>query len=304
MWPTRKKALTRLTKALDQFSASEHTLVGIALPTARDALAMQMIASLRRQDYTRIIIGRDISSNRADPNDQMFDPERAAILFVSKGKIDEAIWLIFLSTHVGKHGKHGWQRLRDIYSGLGKVRWTWQRVSSNFGAFAAWMDQNHLQIGGAFGNHRKYESLKVDSEKGTVAVVASFIKCVNGSPSGWFSSLIKKTGNDPHKIFDAAYREMRVLRFGRLAKFDFLALLGRLNLAPMTPGSTYLRGATGPLRGARLLVDGDPNSSTDPEVIEEILGKLDTKLKIGMQAMEDSVCNWQKSPTSFKHFRG
>jgi hypothetical protein len=106
------------------------------------------------------------------------------------------------------------------------------------------------------------------------------------------------------KIFDAAYYALTIVRFGRLAKFDFLALLGRLDLAPIKPGSAYLRGATGPLRGARLLIDGDPTSQTTAEDLDRILQRLDQTLEVGMQVMEDSICNWQKSPHKFIHFRG
>src|SRR5262245_47328410 len=59
-------------------------------------------------------------------------------------------------------------------------------------------------------------------------------------------------GNDPHAIFDQFYCSMRVKQFGRLGKLDFLAFVGRLDLAPITPGSAYLEKATGPLAGARL----------------------------------------------------
>jgi Alpha-glutamyl/putrescinyl thymine pyrophosphorylase clade 3 len=65
-----------------------------------------------------------------------------------------------------------------------------------------------------------------------------------------------------------------------------------------------LRGATGPLKGARLLVNGDVKSATRAEQLEDVLRLLDEKLNVGMQVMEDSICNWQKSPTKFKHFKG
>lgn len=97
---------------------------------------------------------------------------------------------------------------------------------------------------------------------------------------------------------------LNITRFGRLAKFDFLALLGRMDLAPITPGSAYLKGATGPLRGSKLLVDGDPKSRKTAAELDEILKRLDQTLGVGMQVMEDSICNWQKSPRKFTHFRG
>jgi Alpha-glutamyl/putrescinyl thymine pyrophosphorylase clade 3 len=124
------------------------------------------------------------------------------------------------------------------------------------------------------------------------------------SPSNYFAGLVRATGNHPARIFDAAYNGLDIARFGRLAKFDFLALLGRMDLAPIAPGSAYLKGATGPLRGAKLLVDGDPQSSKTASELDEILKRLDQTLGVGMQVMEDSICNWQKSPLKFIHFRG
>jgi hypothetical protein len=253
---------------------------GIAHASRRETLVLQMIASLRRLDYTLAIKSREVASNRADPRSSYFEPERAAAFYARRGQTDEAIWLIFLATHFGQHGRHGWRMLKDVYSGLGRGPWTWARVSANQAQFLTWLVQNAGNIKGAFGNHRKYET------------------------SRWFAGLVHSTGNDPHKLFDAAYSQMSVDRFGRLAKFDFLALLGRLDLAPIRPGSAYLSGATGPLRGARLLVDDNPKSKTRAAALDKILQDLDHVLNVGMQVMEDSLCNWQKSPSNFVHFKG
>jgi hypothetical protein len=32
--------------------------------------------------------------------------------------------------------------------------------------------------------------------------------------------------------------------------------------------------------------------------------ELDADLKVGMQVLEDALCNWQKSPAHFERFRG
>jgi hypothetical protein len=113
-----------------------------------------MIASLRRLDYARIISTRQISPDRADPQSQLFDPERAAVHHFRAGRLDEAFWLVFLSTHFGKNLKHGWRMLRDVYSGLGAGTWTWARVSTNPAAFRAWLLANQWHIRGGFGSHR------------------------------------------------------------------------------------------------------------------------------------------------------
>ena len=56
--------------------------------------------------------------------------------------------------------------------------------------------------------------------------------------------------------------------------------------------------------GARLLIDGNASSSSKAKDLDAILKQLDVLLNVGMQVMEDSICNWQKSPRRFVHFRG
>src|SRR5262249_19609833 len=149
------------------FSRQNTPLRGVRDTLARQTLARQMIASLRRLDYTAILKNRDIHPDRANPNSGLFDPERAAIFHLRNGNPDEAIWLIFLSIHFGKNGKHGWRMLRDVYSGLGTGIWSWARTSSQPHAFSKWLKANHAAIRGAFGNHRKYETLDPTSKSGT-----------------------------------------------------------------------------------------------------------------------------------------
>lgn len=265
-----------------------------------------MIASLRRLDYTATLRGRPLSGKRTDPSDPMFDPERAAIVFAASGDIDEAFWLLFLATHFGKHGKSGWRRLRDVYSGLGKLRWTWVRVAKDAAGFGDWLAKHEKQIGGAFGNHRKYETLKAKPGKGTAAIIASYVEWVGPKRShqDLVARLVRQAGNDPHTIFDHFYQSMNVSRFGRLAKFDFLALVGRLQLAPIEPGRAYLSSSTGPKRGARLLFVGDREDAASDPLLDEWVIRLGSALGVGMQVMEDSLCNWQKSPKAFVHFTG
>lgn len=265
-----------------------------------------MVASLRRLEYTMLLRRRPIDVARADPNSELFDPERAAILHHRNGNLDEAFWITFLSIHFGKHGRHGWRRLRDVYSGLGFRAWTWRAYSADPQAFVDWLNAHQDRIGGAFGNHRKYASLRTDSEEGTDKVFQSYLNWIGPGRSHrqTVARLVQAGGNDPNSIFDAFYRDMDVRQFGRLGKFDFLALVGRLDLAPISPGSAYLQGATGPISGARLLFGNDRKARLSVRDLDAWVIELNTDLNIGMQAMEDSLCNWQKSPDVFVHFRG
>jgi hypothetical protein len=106
-------------------------------------------------------------------------------------------------------------------------------------------------------------------------------------------------------MFDDLYRSMcSVASFGRLARFDYLTMLGKLGLAPIEPGSTYMMGATGPLDGARMLFTGDSTAAVAARQLDQWLVELEAVLRVGMQVLEDSLCNWQKSPERFVPFRG
>ncbi len=305
VWPSRKPLLDRLDASLAAFSQSKRPLPGIGTNERRLALAMQMVASMRRLDYTQAIRSRPADQRRADPASEMFDPERGAVYHANAGQLDEAVWLIFLATHFGKHPRWGWRRLRDVYAGSGGLTWTWSRVSGSPGAFSLWLETNITGIGGAFGNHRKYESLRAGAA-GTGAVVSSYVAWIGPAKSNKhrFAALVHTGGNDPHSIFKEFYTSLKVARFGRLARFDFLALLGRLGLAPIEPGAAYLKGSTGPLRGARLLFGNNRHAAIDEALLENWITELEADLKVGMQVVEDSLCNWQKSPDRFIHFTG
>lgn len=81
-------------------------------------------------------------------------------------------------------------------------------------------------------------------------------------------------------------------------------MVGKLDLAHIEPGSAYLKGATGPLTGARLLLGNRKTPALSAADLDECLVKLDAELGVGMQVLEDALCNWQKSPKQFKKFRG
>lgn len=301
IWPRRDAEFRRLAEALERHASP---LPGLPDQRSRDTLAMQFVASLRRQEYTRLLLARPVDPRRADPHSALFDPERAAVFHIRNGDDDEAAWLVFLMVLFGNAGAHGWRRLSDVYGMLGTGRWSWAATSADTAAFRAWLVANHGGVGGRFGNHRKYESLGAPGANGTGAAVAGYVAWIGGGHRARFARAVREVGNDPHRIFDALYHDMSVPRFGRLARFDYLALIGRFGLAPIVPGSAYLDGATGPTRGARLLFDGRTDGPTGRAELQRRIDVLDADLGVGMQAMEDALCNWQKSPRGFVHFKG
>ena len=288
-------------------------LPGIADDRELDVFVGQLVESIRRVDYVARLRERDISVRRTDPRDEIFDPIRAAIVHERYGNIEEAFWLVFLFVHFGKHRKGGWRYAREVYGRLGaRDIWDWSTISTDPDGFRDWLAENqgrlHRQgVPGGFGNHRKYESLDPYSPHGTGEAVASYVGWV--APPRTHATLIADTvhaaRDDAGVAFHHLYRAMdAVSRFGRTARFEYLAMLGKLCLAPIEPASPYLSGSTGPLKGARRLFTGNPDYRITPMDLEAQLGELQPALEVGFQVLEDALCNWQKSPRVFRAFRG
>lgn len=304
----------KFDELLRSFSRDRHSLPGVLSKANRTAFIEQIVESIRRVEFINVIAKRDISPLRADPSSDLFDPIKAAILRKRQAQTDEAFWLVFLSVHFGKHKRTGWRLVRDIYGSLGEgLPWDWSRTSGDPKAFREWLQKNQATLKGGdgvsrhFGNHRKYQSLDATSPSGTGAAIESYVKWVG--PPRTHKMLINESqteiGGNPRKLFDHLYRSMtEVMSFGRMAKFDYLTMIGKLELAPIEPGSTYLEGATGPLAGASLLF----NEGTTPRLnrldLDSRSVELGDALGVGMQVMEDALCNWQKSPGRFVPFRG
>jgi hypothetical protein len=299
----------QLEAALNKFHKTKRPLPGIATEKNRRAFAEQLLESIHRVRFVSVLRTRGISVARTDPNNVLFDPLRAAILNMRQDNIEEAFWLVFIFVHFGKHLHAGWRYAREVYGRLGGPgRWDWANTSADTAGFRAWLEAHKVElrregIPRGFGNHRKYESLDGYSANGTGAVVESYVAWVD--PPRNHRELIDQAYNgangDPGMAFDSLYESMgAIARFGRTARFDYLTMLGKLGLAPIAPNSAYLKGATGPVKGAGLLF----GMNESPATLDQWLGELDTELVVGMQVLEDALCNWQKSPSLFKPFRG
>jgi hypothetical protein len=80
-------------------------------------------------------------------------------------------------------------------------------------------------------------------------------------------------------------------------------MLQKLGFANIRPGRPYLDASTkGPNKGARLLLEqGQPLPIKELERRIQIIGR---HLGVGMQEMEDSLCNWGKNPVAYRYFKG
>jgi hypothetical protein len=238
---------------------------------------------------------------------------RAQHILCRKDNSTRAFWQVFISVHFGRNLIHGWRCARAVYCGLGSVRWDWARISSNPQAFRQWLAKNQAAFSrggpnGGFGNHRKYQSLDANKPSGTGEAFVSYVRWIGPSASHaqFLQSSIQTAGSDSCALFAHMYESMKVVAsFGRTARFDYLTMLGKLGLAPIVPDRPYLQGATGPLLGAKLLFLGDPKATAyAPRDLDTLATQLGVALNVGMQEMEDSLCNWQKSPGHFVSYRG
>lgn len=288
--------------ALTQYSNNIMPLHGIRTFDKKNTFISQLIESVRRVNYVGIIASRDISTLRADPASSLFDPIRAAIFYLQNGNIEEASWLVFLSVHFGKASTSGWDLVSAFYGGLNQgFRWDWIRVSQTSAhEIDAWVSTNWSKLRAGkkkFGNHRKYESLH---NLGTV--IESYVNWVSLSKdhANLFKQALKNTNQNSMLAFDYLYRNMKVKQFGRTAKFDYLTMIGKTRICNIVPDKAYLTGATGPMVGAKLFF----GVNLSAKEFEKHLLTLGKYLNVGMQELEDSLCNWQKSPSVFVRYRG
>lgn len=299
-----------LLERIARYEANNGQLPGLVNPSWRRTLVDQMISSLRRIEYINALHHRPISPDRVDPSMASFDPLKGAIFLLRKGKVEEAIWMTFVATHFGKHAKDGWKLAANVFGSFnqGPV-WTADQYASTPQQFEAMLIANQKaladpNLSGRFSNHRQYQS---KNARLIAHVFRSFYDWQFGS--GGFGERTRQihlqVGQDPTTTFDALYRSMSaVYGFGRLGKFDFLTMAGKLQIAPILPGSVYLPGATGPLAGAKLLFHGNRNFRTGATGLGKRVDGLDDYLDVGKQVLEDSLCNWQKHPNMYVYFRG
>ncbi len=312
MRPHEVKLHHLLLQGLQNCHKNEFPLPGVQNSTQRDVFLRQLIDSIRRVRYISVIAKRRINPNRANGFSPLFDPLLGAIFKKSVGNFDEACWLVFLFVHFGRHRVSKYRYAGEFYSALNqRDPWTFNAVMNDIRGMRDWLDQNehYLRrgINQGFGNHRKYTSLSGSNRNGTGDAFESYVRWVlaNGDHANLFSIALQNSNNSPEKAFEWLYQSMSsVASFGRLAKFDYLTMMQKLGFATICPGRPYLDSSTkGPNKGARLMLEtGQPLSIVELESRIRVVGFR--YLNVGMQEMEDSLCNWGKNPLRYKHFNG
>ena len=289
--------------SIEMWEASHGFLPGLTRAAARDCFIRQLVDSDRRRRYVEYFRhSTRIGHHKADPGSGVFSPLAAAVWHGRRGDIDEALWLVFLSVHFGRHPKALWRYTENVYGRLGSGRWDWPSVATDTLGFREWLAANGEAIKGegpnGFGNHRKHESLGDHRTGKTVDSYVAWIGRDRGH-RGAFTAITGEGSKAQGEDFEYLFDSMRaVFRFGRLARFDYLTMAARLGLTTAIAGRPYLPGSTGPLDGARLLF-----GTMTSQLLEETAVEFGNATGIQFAVLEDALCNWQKSPDAFKRVR-
>lgn len=316
MRPNDNTRAAKLRGLLQQYHQGKHPLPGIKTEERKTSFVEQLIESLRRIEYVHLLRKRTIIQECKDPHHLAFNPLKAAILYKMEGNLDEAFWVTFLATHFGYHPQDGWRLMQDVYAGYTRNGvWTWTRTAQNLPAFDKWISDYADWLGQSefnrrFGNHRRYETLVTKNGQGAFNTINAYIRLVghNQGHERFFESFRNSDGSacTPTQLFDEVFFVMNrnIPRFARLAVFDFLTMVGKLGLWNITPASPYIAQSSGPKRGAELLFFGGSEGKVTGTQLNALVMDLAKNLGVGMQEMEDALCNWQKSPDNFIPFRG
>ena len=147
MRPRDRELAGRLNAALLRFDRERRPLPGIRDRANREAFLEQLLESIHRVEFVAVLQTRKLSDRRAEPNDELFDPLKAAILHMRQGDIEEAFWLVFLFVHFGKHNRSGWRYAREIYGRLRDGgRWDWASTSADTAGFRAWLSAHQAEL--------------------------------------------------------------------------------------------------------------------------------------------------------------
>ncbi len=209
-----------------------------------------------------------------------------------RGDLDEAVWRGFLAGHFGRASTEDPGVVvssAKFLMGFGQQPyWTWGRISSNPESLRIWLLEHHVELRSlSYGNHRKYESQKPEI---LYRVFRSFLDWVaenGGPPTVAFRLEVEES---PESKFRLLFKSVgSIFRFRRTGTFDLLSLMGGMGLLPVRADSCYLRGSTGPMKGALKLWGRRP-----PRELSLLADATAKALDIPYDIFEDALCMWQK----------
>ena len=286
--PARRPALER-QRIASELKRLLGQLPGLATPASMDYFVEMLVLGEEWLREMRDLTRNPLPANR-DPREKQWDA-RVAILHLDRsGNEEEATWLAFLCIVLGElDEEEPWKSVALLYTGFGTGQLRWESVAADPQIVNdLWTRYPDRVKALKFANHRKFES-----RASIPSVIASYVDVVRSFGGGSQVRWLGGGPDSPEKRFTRLFTQVKkVKRFDRLASYDFLILLGCLNVYALKPERLYLRDSSGPIQGAQRLF-GHRGS---PDLLDEKGSALAGQLCVSLQAMEDAMCNWQKQP--------
>lgn len=235
---------------------------------------------------------------RGRPVPRVVPPSREILALIESargvGDVHEAVWRAFIGAHFARLSASTRDRSAESAARLlcafgNEPVWTWAHVSANRGKdLKAWLTETHEVLSLTFGNHRSHELPRNVDLWLTIRSFTQLAIGMNGP-----ANVVKAPGaSNAGERFDILFRKLsKIHRFGRLGSFDFIDLLLQMKLVTdAEPAHCYLKGSTGPLKGAQQIWGSKP-----VEILDDCAAKLAKTLDVSCFVLEDALCNFQKS---------
>lgn len=209
----------------------------------------------------------------------------------------QRVWIIYLATYFGKSNKSNWNLFQRSAFDKNKNLFIIDDILEKKNYYYDYLESFDFFNNSAYSNHRKYTK---KSLKGINGVFHSMDYFLDNISNFVFSE---------YRTFDEVYKlSHNIPNFGRMAAFDFTASLAKCELNVMEPKSLYLHGSSGPIDGLNKLLKISNNNTiiNNYEFGDDLLKWFveNSEIKFIAQVLEDAICNWQKSPLTYKKYFG
>lgn len=222
---------------------------------------------------------------------------------IRRDNYDEAAWLLFLATYIGKHPRQGWALLKGIYSRLdGSSFWIWESVSKDPDSFKNWIiaRQEQLRELSPLGPLHKNSALDTYKAFSISEDLCSYIYWVQAFKGHHklFHTAMSDSQNTKGEVFDYLYNSMNQwIKANRSIKFDYLTLLGQSGIVYAEPARLYFEDAYLVKHGARRLFAGSRNVKMPTQLLNgktmALIRYLD--LPFAAQVLRQGLSLWIQS---------
>ncbi len=263
-----------------------------------NCLSYQMVDSIRRVTIFRTYFDRARQAEKKNLS-YLHTSNPFTLAQRSSLTMETRVWYIYVATYFGKSNTSKWKlfnkaTFKDDHSLI-----TLEDILENREDYFSYLRGLNFFNNGKYSNHRKYTKKSLDGGKG---VFSSFYFLIENL------DLFTPAKATP---FEEVYRNaLKIPNFGRMAAFDFTCNLCKCGLYVNEPESMYQSHSTGPLSALNdmLILSGVKNVTKNLQISlgDELLSWFKTNSDIYMlaQVLEDSICNWQKSPNEHIRFFG